>query len=161
MKQLASLVIAPALDSSMAMAQSGHVQRRFTFAQTNCAQCHAIVGFGNSPIPEAPPFRRLHTRYAIGDLAEAFTAGHLSMPQFRLEPAHTKDLLTYPQSLQGSLACCRSPDRQAESVSSTSFSALLPERPIPLGLSCLFQGSAVEPLDGSTPVLDAIVRLGS
>ena len=40
-------------------------------AQTNGSQCHAIGRVGDSPIPEAPPFRTLHTRYPIEDLAEA------------------------------------------------------------------------------------------
>ena len=40
-------------------------------AQTNCSQCHAIGRVGDSPIPEAPPFRTLHTRYPVEDLAEA------------------------------------------------------------------------------------------
>jgi mono/diheme cytochrome c family protein len=87
------------------MAQSGRVQRGQTFAQTNCSQCHAIGRFGNSPIPEAPPFRTLHTRYPIEDLAEAFaegiTTGHPSMPQFQLDPAQINDLLAYLNSIQG------------------------------------------------------------
>lgn len=93
-----------ALVSSAAMAQSGRIQRGFTFAQTNCSQCHAIGRFGESPIPEAPPFRTLHTRYPIEDLAEAFaegiTTGHPSMPQFQLDPAQINDLLAYLNSIQ-------------------------------------------------------------
>lgn len=104
MKQLALLSVAFMLSASMAMAQSGRVQRGLTFAQTNCSQCHAIGRFGDSPIPEAPPFRTLHTRYPIEDLAEAFaegiTTGHPSMPQFQLDPAQINDLLAYLQSIQ-------------------------------------------------------------
>jgi len=105
MKRFTLLCIALALGSSAVMAQSGRVQRGFTFAQTNCSQCHAIGRFGESPIPEAPPFRTLHTRYPIEDLAEAFaegiTTGHPSMPQFQLDPAQINDLLAYLQSVQG------------------------------------------------------------
>ncbi|MBJ6127469.1 cytochrome c [Microvirga sp. BT325] len=105
MKRLVLLGIALALGSSAVMAQSGRVQRGFTFAQTNCSQCHAIGRFGDSPIPEAPPFRTLHTLYPIEDLAEAFaegiTTGHPSMPQFQLDPAQINDLLAYLNSIQG------------------------------------------------------------
>ncbi len=105
MKRLVLLGVALALCSSMAMAQSGRAQRGQTFAQTNCSQCHAIGRFGESPIPEAPPFRTLHTRYPIEDLAEAFaegiTTGHPSMPQFELDPAQINDLLAYLESIQG------------------------------------------------------------
>ncbi|MCG7394383.1 cytochrome c [Microvirga sp. ACRRW] len=105
MKHLALVGIALTLGASTAMAQSGRAQRGLTFAQTNCAQCHAIGRFGDSPIPEAPPFRTLHTRYPIEDLAEAFaegiTTGHPSMPQFQLDPAQINDLLAYLQSIQG------------------------------------------------------------
>ncbi|NBJ10723.1 c-type cytochrome [Microvirga arsenatis] len=105
MKRLALLCTALALGSSAVMAQSGRVQRGLTFAQTNCSQCHAIGHFGDSPIPEAPPFRTLHTLYPIEGLAEAFaegiTTGHPSMPQFELDPAQINDLLAYLQSIQG------------------------------------------------------------
>jgi cytochrome c len=105
MRRIILLCLALACAASVAMAQSGRVQRGFTFAQTNCSQCHAIGRFGDSPIPEAPPFRTLHTRYPIEDLAEAFaegiTTGHPSMPQFELDPAQINDLLAYLESVQG------------------------------------------------------------
>jgi cytochrome c len=105
MMRLTLLYIALALCSSAAMAQSGRAQRGQTFAQTNCSGCHAIGRVGESPIPEAPPFRTLHTRYPIEDLAEAFaegiTTGHPSMPQFQLDPAQINDLLAYLSSIQG------------------------------------------------------------
>ncbi len=105
MKSLTLFCLAVACASSVAMAQSGRVQRGLTFAQTNCSQCHAIGRVGESPIPEAPPFRTLHTRYPIEDLAEAFaegiTTGHPSMPQFQLDPAQINDLLAYLNSIQG------------------------------------------------------------
>ena len=104
-RRIPLLCIALVLGSSVAMAQSGRVQRGQVFAQTNCSQCHAIGRVGDSPIPEAPPFRTLNTRYPIEDLAEAFaegiTTGHPSMPQFQLDPAQINDLLAYLNSIQG------------------------------------------------------------
>ena len=105
MRLVALLCLAIASASTAAMAQSGRVQRGFTVAQTNCSQCHAIGLVGESPVPEAPPFRTLHTRYPVEDLAEAFAegiiTGHPSMPQFQLDPAQINDLLAYLQSMQG------------------------------------------------------------
>lgn len=104
MRWLALSCLALACVSTAAVAQSGRAQRGFTFAQTNCSQCHAIGRVGDSPMPEAPPFRTLHTRYPVEDLAEAFaegiTTGHPSMPQFQLDPAQINDLLAYLNSIQ-------------------------------------------------------------
>jgi cytochrome c len=105
MKRVTLLWIAIAMGSTAVVAQSGRVQRGQTFAQTNCSQCHAIGRVGDSPMPEAPPFRTLHTRYPIEDLVEAFaegiTTGHPSMPQFQLDPAQINDLIAYLNSIQG------------------------------------------------------------
>jgi mono/diheme cytochrome c family protein len=105
MKRLTLVCLTLACVPTVAVAQSGRAQRGFTFAQTNCSQCHAIGRLGDSPIPEAPPFRTLHTRYPIESLAEAFaegiTTGHPSMPQFQLDPAQINDLLAYLNSIQG------------------------------------------------------------
>jgi cytochrome c len=105
MKRLTLVCLALACASSGALAQSGRAQRGLTFAQTNCSQCHAIGRVGDSPLAEAPPFRTLHTRYPIEDLAEALaegiTTGHPSMPQFQLDPAQINDLLAYLNSIQG------------------------------------------------------------
>jgi mono/diheme cytochrome c family protein len=65
-------------------------------AQTNCSQCHAIGRVGDSPIPEAPPFRTLHTRHPIEDLAQASRKAS----QFQLDPAQINDLLAYLDSAQ-------------------------------------------------------------
>jgi cytochrome c len=63
MRRLTLVCLALACASTVAVAQSGRAQRGLTFAQTNCSQCHAIGRVGESPLPEAPPFRTLHTRY--------------------------------------------------------------------------------------------------
>jgi len=57
-----------------------------------------------SPLPEAPPFRRLHDRYKIDDLAEAFAegivVGHKEMPPFEFGPPQINALLAYIKSLE-------------------------------------------------------------
>jgi mono/diheme cytochrome c family protein len=86
-----------------ASALEPRAQRGYRFALTHCASCHAIDKVGTSPLKIAPPFRTLHERYPIDDLAEAFAegivTGHPSMPEFRLDGAQIDDLLAYLKSL--------------------------------------------------------------
>ena len=97
------LAIFAALTGSVA-AQEGRAQRGRVFADTNCARCHAVGRVGESPLRPAPPFRELHKRYPVENLAEAFAegivTGHPSMPEFRLDPAQINDLLAYLKSLE-------------------------------------------------------------
>jgi mono/diheme cytochrome c family protein len=101
------IVLAAAIVSAVAVpaaAQSGRAQRGLTFVQTHCAGCHAIGRAGDSPLAIAPPFRTLHTRYPVENLAEAFaegiTTGHPSMPEFVLDPAQINDVIAYLQTLR-------------------------------------------------------------
>ena len=70
----------------------------------HCAGCHATGRVGDSPLPIAPPFRTLHTRYPVETLAEALaegiTTGHPTMPEFRLDRAQINDVIAYLKSLQ-------------------------------------------------------------
>ena len=90
--------------SCAASAQSGRAQRGQIFVQTNCAGCHAVGRLGESPLRIAPPFRTLHERYPIDDLAEALAegivTGHPTMPEFRLDAAQINDVIAYLKSLQ-------------------------------------------------------------
>jgi mono/diheme cytochrome c family protein len=88
MRRVSLLIALACVMADSATAQQGRAQRGQTFAQTYCATCHAIGRVGESPFPPAPPFRTLHTRYPVEDLAEAFadgiTTGHPTMPEFVL-----------------------------------------------------------------------------
>ncbi len=74
------------------------------FAQANCASCHAIGPVGDSPLGKAPPFRTLHLRYPVEDLAESLAEGittaHAAMPQFKLDVAQIEDFIAYLKSLE-------------------------------------------------------------
>jgi cytochrome c len=98
---LASL---PALSATPATAWDRQVRQGKTIARTNCARCHAVGRVGASPLPAAPPFRELHTRYPVEDLGEALTegirTGHPSMPEFRFDPDQAEDLIAYLKSLE-------------------------------------------------------------
>jgi len=92
-KMLKVLVISAAsvgllLISTKIQAQDSAVQHGRAFAQTNCARC-AIGLTGDSPLPKAQPFRTLHQRYPIEDLAESLAegirTGHPAMPEFQLD----------------------------------------------------------------------------
>ena len=52
----------------------------------------------------APPFRTLHHRYPVEDLAEALAEGimtaHPAMPQFKLGVTEIDDLIAYLKSLE-------------------------------------------------------------
>jgi cytochrome c len=91
------------LVAAAAQAQMPQVDRGRALAQANCARCHAIGRTGESSLPKAPPFRTLHRRYPVQNLAEAFAEGirvaH-PMPEFRLKPNQIDDLIAYLQSLE-------------------------------------------------------------
>jgi cytochrome c len=86
------------------LAQESRVQRGRAFVQANCARCHATGRVGESPLPIAPPFRDLHTRYPVEDLAEALAegivTGHPTMPHFELNVGQIGDVIEYLKSLE-------------------------------------------------------------
>jgi mono/diheme cytochrome c family protein len=79
-------------------------QRGRTFAQANCASCHAIDKVSASPLKIAPEFRTLHLRYPVENLQEAFaegiSTGHPNMPAFQLDPGQISDLISYLKTLE-------------------------------------------------------------
>jgi cytochrome c len=70
----------------------------------NCSRCHAIGKEGNSPHPEAPPFRTLSSRYPVEDLseslAEGIVSGHPDMPIFVFKVADVEAIIDYLNSIQ-------------------------------------------------------------
>ena len=92
------------LFATVSQAQESRVRSGLKFAQINCASCHAIGLDGESPLRIAPPFRSLHLRYPVEDLAEALAEGimtaHPAMPQFELDAAQIEDLIAYLKSLE-------------------------------------------------------------
>lgn len=93
------LATAPAWASGADPVESGA-----QIAQRHCARCHAIGSTGASPFPEAPPFRRIVTRYPVDHLAEALAegiaVGHPDMPVFAFSAPMVGDLLAYLSSLK-------------------------------------------------------------
>jgi cytochrome c len=104
MKGLACLIVASALSTQCGQALAASAQPGLIFAKTNCAMCHAIGKYDESPLPVAPPLRTLHELYPVDALEEAFAegivTGHPSMPQFQLDGAQINDLITYLKTLE-------------------------------------------------------------
>lgn len=75
-----------------------------TIAETVCSQCHSIRAEGDSPHPDAPPFRTLHERFDIEVLAEPLVegimVGHPDMPEFQFDPQSADSLIVFIKSLQ-------------------------------------------------------------
>ena len=102
---LCGLLIALAPDVSAAPAKTSALKNGEMLARENCAACHATTEKGDSPNPQAPPFRTLSKRYKLDDLeealAEGITIGHSSanMPHFIFEPDDIGDLISYLKKL--------------------------------------------------------------
>jgi cytochrome c len=82
----------------------GVAARGEVLARDNCAACHAIGRTGPSARPDAPPFRDLHRRYPVEQLAEALAegigTGHEDMPEFQLDPPAIADFLAWLRTLE-------------------------------------------------------------
>jgi cytochrome c len=82
-------------------------ERGRVFAEARCGSCHATGLEGTSPYAPAPPFRTLHERYPVENLAEALAegisvphGGERPMPEITLTPEQIDDLIAYLQTLE-------------------------------------------------------------
>ena len=76
-------------------------------AEAQCAACHAVGPYGESPNPQAPVFRTILTRYNPNVLEEELIAGirvSHPMPEFQFNPQSTDALIQYLRSIQESPA---------------------------------------------------------
>ena len=72
-------------------------------AEAECAACHAVGSYGESPNAAAPPFRIVLSRYRAEvleqELIEGIRVAH-PMPDFQLSPRGVDALIAYLQSIQ-------------------------------------------------------------
>lgn len=72
-------------------------------AEAQCASCHAVGPYGESPDPAAPHFRTILSRYHAEVLKEEMIVGiqvaH-PMPAFQFNPQGADALIAYLQSMQ-------------------------------------------------------------
>ena len=76
-------------------------------AEAECAGCHAVGIYGESPNPQAPVFRTILTRYHADVLEEELITGirvSHPMPEFQFNPQGTDALIQYLRSIQESPA---------------------------------------------------------
>ncbi len=95
---LASCVARPDVTRTEALASDGR-----DIAEAQCAGCHAVGVYGESPNPVAPQFRTLLSRYHADVLQEELIAGikiaH-PMPEFQFNPQGAEALIIYLQAIQ-------------------------------------------------------------
>jgi mono/diheme cytochrome c family protein len=85
-----------------ALAQDGR-----DIAEAQCAACHAVGPYGDSPAAGAPPFRTLLSQYRAdvleAELINGIRVAH-PMPEFQFNPQGVDALIAYLQSIQQPLA---------------------------------------------------------
>jgi cytochrome c len=72
-------------------------------AEAQCARCHAVGTYGDSPNPAAPTFRTVLSRYRAEvleeELREGIQVAH-PMPDFQFNPQGVRALVAYLRSIQ-------------------------------------------------------------
>jgi cytochrome c553 len=107
------LALGVALIASPALAQAS-AENGERIAQRACGGCHAVRGT-KSPLPDAPPFTRLHARYHKGGLDALLDKGmlapadppeegplrtHPRMPMAKFDDDQRADLKAYLRSVE-------------------------------------------------------------
>jgi cytochrome c len=76
-------------------------------AEAQCARCHAVGAYGDSPNPAAPTFRTVLSRYRADvleqELIEGIRVTH-PMPDFQFNPQGVHALVAYLRSIQAPTA---------------------------------------------------------
>ena len=72
-------------------------------AEAQCARCHAVGTYGESPVAAAPTFRTVLSRYRAEvleqELREGIQVAH-PMPDFQFNPQGVRALVVYLRSIQ-------------------------------------------------------------
>lgn len=80
------------------------IEQGRVIVETNCGRCHATGLLGESPLAIAPPFRTLHQRYPVENLAEALSegivTGHKEMPAFVFGDEEIGAIIAYLKALE-------------------------------------------------------------
>ena len=100
---LASCAAAPLDATSVSAEPSELAADGRDIAEAECAACHAVGIYGESPNPQAPVFRTLFQRYNASvleqELIEGIRVSH-PMPEFQFNPQGTDALIAYLQTIQ-------------------------------------------------------------
>jgi mono/diheme cytochrome c family protein len=100
---LAGCAAPPPRGASVAAELDALAEDGRTIAEAQCARCHAVGEYGDSPNPAAPVFRTLLQRYRADVLEEELIAGirvaH-PMPDFQFNPQGAEALIMYLRYVQ-------------------------------------------------------------
>lgn len=91
------------ISSTMALAEK-RAERGRALLTEHCAHCHALGRTGESPLPTAPPFRRIGERADMDELMtrmrEGLSSGHRDMPMFRFSREDGRAIRSYLNTIQ-------------------------------------------------------------
>jgi mono/diheme cytochrome c family protein len=100
---VSACLLAACAGQSDAQPQESLVNDGRAIAEAQCASCHAIGEYGESPVAAAPTFRTVLSRYRADVLEEELINGirvtH-PMPDFQFNPQGADALIAYLQSIQ-------------------------------------------------------------
>jgi mono/diheme cytochrome c family protein len=109
----AAFLLAGLFACSASAAEKDMTDKGKALVEEHCARCHAIGVKGDSPHPDAPPFRTLSSKYPVQDLAESLAegivSGHPDMPIFVFSPTDVQAIIDYLQSIQDQPAPAEDP----------------------------------------------------
>ncbi|WP_436643447.1 c-type cytochrome [Microbaculum sp. FT89] len=101
MKYLTTVAVLAGLLTTGAALAEDDPQAGHKLVEENCARCHAVETTGESPNPDAPPFRTFSKKWPLENLeealAEGIVVGHqgVDMPEFVFEPDQISDIIAY------------------------------------------------------------------
>lgn len=94
---------APPAASHADPAQADLIADGRSIAEAECAACHAVGEYGESPVAQAPTFRTVLSRYNADvleqELIEGVRVAH-PMPDFQFNPQGVDALIAYLRSIQ-------------------------------------------------------------
>lgn len=99
----ALLLTAACASPPQSPSQNALVRDGRDIAIAQCARCHAVGEYGESPAAGAPPFRTVLERYRPEVLEEELIAGisvSHAMPDFQFNPQGADALIAYMRSIQ-------------------------------------------------------------
>ena len=98
------LVCAAVIGAAQPSFAAADLKQGETLLRRDCSRCHAVGVSGNSPRPDAPPFRTLGKLYPIDSLEESLgegiMSGHPDMPEFKFDADEVGAIIDYLKSIQ-------------------------------------------------------------
>jgi mono/diheme cytochrome c family protein len=103
MAAAAALALSACANQEQASDQQALAADGRDIAEAQCAGCHAVGTYGDSPNPAAPEFRTVLSQYRADVLEEELINGirvSHPMPEFQFNPQGADALIAYLRSIQ-------------------------------------------------------------